>query len=227
MTVMTGAKHEEDSRTAVCGVGTAAVITAAGLSSRMNGFKQLLPVQGEPMLRHGVRTFLRAGIREIIVVTGFRAADCREALRDLPVRFVHNPEYASTQMFESACLGLRAALDRGAQAVFVCPADVPLFREETIHALLAGDGPVRIPSKNGRGGHPVLLERAAASRLLTDSGEGGMKGAIRRAGLPVTYIPVTDEGAFHDADTRGDYDEMLRTAADCSGSGKAGKEPAT
>lgn len=44
MTVMTGAKHEEDSLTAVSGVGTAAVITAAGLSSRMNGFKQLLPV---------------------------------------------------------------------------------------------------------------------------------------------------------------------------------------
>ena len=46
------------------------VILAAGQSRRMGRAKQLLPVDGEPMVRHAVRTALASGASQVVLVTG-------------------------------------------------------------------------------------------------------------------------------------------------------------
>ena len=48
-----------------------------------------------------------------------------------------------------------------------------------------------------------------ARKILTDSGEGGMQGAITRCGVDMLEIPVDDEGILHDADTPQDYKKLL------------------
>ena len=86
----------------------AAVILAAGRSSRMGEFKPLLPVPGGSMLTRELDLLACAGVRRTVVVTVHEAARIRSEC-DMPgVHFVHNPDYASTKMLDSVRLGLKA-----------------------------------------------------------------------------------------------------------------------
>ena len=72
----------------------AGVVLAAGRSSRLGRPKQLLPVQGQPLLRHTLRSILHASLDDVVVVLGHEEATVREAIADLPVRIVVNPGFA-------------------------------------------------------------------------------------------------------------------------------------
>ena len=80
---------------------TGALVAAAGLSSRMNCFKPLLPLGDSTLLRYGLRTLLTAGAFPVAVVTGREEAVIRASLDDLPVTCLYNPEYAACQMLRS------------------------------------------------------------------------------------------------------------------------------
>ena len=60
-----------------------AVVIAAGLSRRMGDFKLLLPWGGATVIGHVVGVLCAAGIDDIVVVTGFRAAEGRGRLKGL------------------------------------------------------------------------------------------------------------------------------------------------
>ena len=76
----------------------AAVILAAGLSSRMTlGPKLLLPIAGAPMICRTARNVLGVSPVEVVAVTGFHAAEVEAALGGLPIRSVHNANYRDGQ----------------------------------------------------------------------------------------------------------------------------------
>lgn len=54
------------------------------------------------------------------------------------------------------------------------------------------------------------MSAGVIDRILTDSGEGGLQGALERCGVPMTFVEVPDPGILHDADTPEDYRELLR-----------------
>ena len=74
---------------------TSGVVLAAGASTRMGTQKLLLPLGGEPLVRHAVRNVCEAGFDEVLVVVGFQHADVVAALDGLPVRHAVNPDFAS------------------------------------------------------------------------------------------------------------------------------------
>ncbi|MCG8421946.1 MAG: NTP transferase domain-containing protein, partial [Proteobacteria bacterium] len=86
-----------------------AIVLAAGRSSRMGAEnKLLLPVSGEPMVRHPVDAAFGAGLSPVVVVTGHEVEAVRAALAGKPVRFAHNPDFAT---------GLSSSLGRGIAAM--------------------------------------------------------------------------------------------------------------
>lgn len=89
----------------------AAVVLAAGMATRMGRVKQVLPINGEPMVRRAVRTCLVAGLAPVWVITGHAAAEVEAALTGMPntVRCVFNPDYAAGQA-TSLKAGVRAAV---------------------------------------------------------------------------------------------------------------------
>ena len=185
-----------------------AVVAAAGLSSRMGAFKPLLPFDGGTVIGRCVANLREAGASEIVVVTGHRGEELAEALKGSGVRFVRNPDYARTQMFDSLRLGLRA-LAPDCEVILLTPGDVPLVQPETIRALLAVNGGFVCPVCAGRQGHPVALGAAFLPALLDWSGEGGLRGAVAALGIPVSQVEVADAGMLHDLDTPEDYKELL------------------
>ena len=115
---------------------TCCVIMAAGLSSRMGRYKPLLPVSGQPAIVHLVSAMLKGGVGHCIIVTGYRADDLKDACRDLTdISFVHNPDFATTDMFASAKIGFRAVTKEYSRILFT-PADIPLIPVSVIRDLI-------------------------------------------------------------------------------------------
>ena len=65
-----------------------AVIVGAGLSSRMEAFKPLLPFEDTTIARHIVSMLKQIGADPVLMVTGYRAEELEEHLADTGIRFL-------------------------------------------------------------------------------------------------------------------------------------------
>lgn len=75
-----------------------AVIMAAGTSSRFAPLsyekpKGLIRVRGEVLIERQIRQLREAGVREIILVTGYKHEQFRYLKDQFGIRLIHNPEY--------------------------------------------------------------------------------------------------------------------------------------
>ncbi|MDR1353904.1 MAG: nucleotidyltransferase family protein [Treponema sp.] len=189
-----------------------AVIAAAGLSSRMGAFKPLLPLEGGTVIGRVIGALRGGGAEDIVVVTGRDAGLLEKALGAYNnLSFVHNADYAATDMFCSAVLGLEFMAGR-ADGVFFTPADMPFFSADTARLLAErlrrGEEHIVIPVYRGRPGHPAIMLPAAAKELIRHKNPGGLKGAIEAYGGPKCTLEVDDRGILQDLDTPEDYRKM-------------------
>ena len=164
-----------------------AIILAAGMSSRMGGFKPLMTLGDTTVIEHAVRMFRAAGIEDIHVVLGFRAPDVSVALKPLDVLTVLNASY-SEGMFSSIKVGIEN-LESDCEAFFILPADIPLVRPATVSALLADYKPNHIlyPVFRKRRGHPPLISTAFTWEILNYSGQGGLRSLSRPGAQPEAF----------------------------------------
>jgi len=112
------------------------VILAAGKGSRLNGTagdkpKCLIELGGLTLIERQLRTLRKAGVTDVVVVTGCQAERVRAACSD-PITFVENPRFAETNSLYSLWTA-RALLNDG---FVVLNCDV-LFHPALLHALLA------------------------------------------------------------------------------------------
>lgn len=188
---------------------TGAVVVAAGMSSRMGDFKPMLSIGSISVAQRVVATLKQAGAARVVVVTGYNAEELERHLASSGVVFLRNENYRTTHMFDSALIGLRYLRDKCRQVLFT-PVDIPLFTAATVDALLTSGAELACPVCGGTRGHPILMSANVIDRVLEDSGEGGLNGALSRCGVPMTLVEVDDPGILHDADTPEDYRELLR-----------------
>lgn len=195
--------------------GISAVILAAGYSRRMGNFKPLLRFGAQTLLERLVSTYRKAGIADIRVVTGHRAAAVEAALVDLPVTTVHNPIY-DTGMFSSILAGIDS-LPSTTRAFFIHPVDIPLVRPDTLSRLMTAlDDPlwaVVYPLLEDQRGHPPLIHSALATEIAAYNGCGGLRELLRRFESRAKNIPVADAGVLLDLDTPDDYQRLAARAA--------------
>ena len=195
--------EKEAPKTKLC-----AVVAAAGLSSRMGEYKPLLPFDGTTVIGRCVDNLHQAGAETVIVVTGHRAPELEAALADRGVRFVRNPDYASTQMFDSLRLGL-AALPPECSRVLLTPGDVPWVSPELIRTVAETPGAFVCPGFGGRRGHPIALDAACVPALLAAPDTDGLRGALAALGLQPVLVDTGEIGTTMDLDTPEDYRRLL------------------
>jgi len=185
----------------------AAVVLAAGASSRFGALKQLLPWQGGTLLSHVVDTALESLAGPVIVVVGNRAEECRAALGTRPVKIVTNEDWAEGQS-TSVKAGL-AAVPHTACAALFSMADQPMVTAHTINALIARYrftlAPVVWPEHAGERGNPVLFDRALFSELMLLSQDAGGRSVLKAHVADAERVPVDDAGILFDIDTPADY----------------------
>lgn len=185
----------------------AALILAAGYSSRMGDFKPLLNLGGKRAIEWAVGAFQAAGVDDIRVVTGHEGAALEAALAGTGIATVRNLDY-DTGMYSSIRAGI-ASLPAEVDACFLLPVDIPLLRPATVAALAGrhdGGTPVFYPTFRGQRGHPPLIGRALFAEIAAFNGEGGLRTVLQRH--PATAVPVADQAILLDMDTPEDYRQL-------------------
>jgi len=186
------------------------LITAAGMSKRMGEPKQLKKIGEYTFLQHILRRFSLIHPEEIVVITGYHAEETKASVKEYPVTFLHNNNFATTQMFDSVKIGLQYLKDR-CDRFFFTPVDVPLFDENKLPEELSHKEDVILPVCNGKIGHPVLIRSSCIPQLLEYQGNRGLKGALDELRKDqIYYLSGNDASGVMDADTPEDYEKLMR-----------------
>ncbi len=191
----------------------AAVVPAAGLSSRMGTFKPLLRLDNISLIEHTVKNLEIAGVDEIIVVTGFQKEAVIRALAGCRVTMVYNPDF-ELGMYSSIQKGIEN-ISPGCSGFFLLPGDCPLVKPGTIIQLISqfdikSNFKIIYPLCHGKRGHPPLISTALASEILNSAPEGGLRTLLKTKENIAINLPVSDSGILLDADTPDDYQHLLQ-----------------
>jgi molybdenum cofactor cytidylyltransferase len=209
-----------------------AVILAAGSSRRMGQPKMLLPWGKTTVIGQVTGVICAAGIAETVIVTGRMAEEVRAAsaafsevppagatLRCSPagatLRWVHNPDYAQTEMLQSLQIGLREISNNptagrpASAACLIVLGDQPQIECALVEQLLqdfwAEPCPILIPSFQQKRGHPWLVHRALWDGLLALPAEANLRSFLNQHAGEIRYLNVSSPSVLMDLDTPEDY----------------------
>ncbi len=188
----------------------AAVILAAGYSSRIGGFKPLMELGRQSLIARCAGVFRRAGIDDIVVISGHRREEVEAEAARLGLSCIHNPDF-DRGMYSSVCTA--AANLAEVDGFFMLPVDIPLIRPATIAALSAAFAgrAVVYPSFAGLRGHPPLIPAHLIPAILAHDGRGGLKALLaQQEHRDATDVKVWDQGILMDSDTPEDFAVLTR-----------------
>ena len=187
---------------------TIAVLLAGGRSRRMGRCKQALPWS-----RGGRATTVIAAAYdtvasvadEVVVTVGHHATGIIAALEGRTATVVEVDPDGS--MLDSARAGIRTALAADADRIVLHLSDHPAVLTTTVRHLLdaAEDADYVHPRRGDRGGHPVILSNAIASRILEAPLPDGLRSARDLPGFRIRAVDLDDAGVQVDLDTPEDW----------------------
>jgi molybdenum cofactor cytidylyltransferase len=191
----------------------AAVVLAAGGSSRFGQPKQLAIFQGEPLVRRVVAAAIEAECMPIVVVVGREAAQITSELAGLPVSIAVHRRW-SNGLGSSIAVGLKHALEivANVDAAILLTCDQPFVNAAILRQLIQlhlEDGKSIVASAYaGTLGIPALFDRSCFADLLRLTGDSGAKRII----LARTDVATFDfPAAAIDIDTAADYEKLNQT----------------
>ena len=187
-------------------MSVAGLLLAAGAGRRMGGPKALVELDGEPLVRRGIRLLAEGGCDPVTVVGGASAERVR-------------PRCDGASVVEAAAgaTGMAAALRAGlaaldADACVVALVDQPLVTPAAVRRLRAahaGGAVAAVATYDGRPRNPVLLDRTTWAAVAdAASGDDGARTWLRAHPDLVSEVDCTDVGAPDDLDTPQDLEAL-------------------
>jgi molybdenum cofactor cytidylyltransferase len=190
----------------------AAIVLAAGTSTRMGTAKQLLRLDDRPLLQHVLDCVRASAAKEIVLVLGFAAEEIRRGIDVQNVRVVFNESYRQG-MGTSLKAGLSAVDPQCAGALIVL-ADQPFVRPETLDLLMAehhrSKAQIVIPTYRGFRGNPVILDRSVFAEVMALDGDIGCRAIFGDHLEGIVKLPVDDAGILLDIDRQSDFEALRR-----------------
>jgi len=190
-----------------------AAILAAGASTRMGTPKQLLVLDGKPLLLRAVEAALASAAWPVVVVLGANAESIRPILARHPVLITENPAWA-----EGMAASIRAGVttlqqfSRSLDAAVIALCDQPAFSADVIAQLVmaqrATGRSIVAARYAGRNGAPALFLREHFSALTSLTGEEGARALLN--GNPAHVACVDLPALAVDLDTPEDFAAMAK-----------------
>jgi molybdenum cofactor cytidylyltransferase len=206
ITAMDDSQQSKDQRPKAKDQSVAAILLAAGLSRRMGAFKPLLPFGRTTVIEACINYLTAGGAETIVVVVGHNAEQIRQHLKNTSILFALNPD-PSSDMAESIRCGVQM-LPASASATLVALVDHPAIPPEVVKVLIdewRSNAKLIIPTWQGRGGHPVLVDLRWRHELETLDVAAGLKSFFQCHADAVRRVPVGSEYIARDIDTWDDY----------------------
>ena len=195
----------------------AAIIVAAGRSSRFEGGNKLLaPFEGRSLVHHAVAAVAASPVDDIVLVTAADGGEIVETAGAGRWRSVVN-QRAADGLSSSIQAGL-AVIDTEADGALIVLADMPRLTSGVITKLCAafsgsgGKAVVFPQTADGQQGNPVLWPRSLFPELMALTGDTGAKSVLAR--YPDRHKPVLcdDDAVQFDIDTAADIRRAIPRA---------------
>jgi len=183
----------------------AAILLAAGKSSRMGGpNKMLAEIEGRPMVARVAQRLLSSHARPIVAVLGNLADQVDAAIGKLPVERVRNADFAD---------GLSTSLKRGLAALpadidgaLVCLGDMPMVTGRDLDRLIGAFNPLEgrsivVPVRHGKRGNPILWASRFFPEMAALSGDVGARALIAEHAELVAEVEMDTDAVLVDIDT--------------------------
>jgi len=187
----------------------AAILLAAGGSTRLGQPKQLLPYCDRSLLRYVAETAQASAVGEVFAVLGFEAERMNSELRGLNVRSIVNPQWEEG-VGSSIHAGV-SSLSTSIDATLLLLCDQPLITTELLNTVISThemSGKAIVACEyGGTIGVPALFARSFFSDLLRLQGDRGAKQLILQHADELATVPFP--GGIVDIDTAADYDRFL------------------
>ena len=184
----------------------AAILLAAGQSRRMGAFKPFLPFGDKTVIESCLDYLQQGGVETIVVVVGHRADEGREKLTGRSLIFAINPD-PDSEMGASIAAGVRA-LPETSKATLIALVDHPAVPATVVSTLFEHwqqGSRLVVPTWNGRGGHPVLVDLSFKPELLNLDAGGGLRSLFDTHQTAVARVPIDSPFIARDMDTWDDY----------------------
>jgi CTP:molybdopterin cytidylyltransferase MocA len=190
----------------------AGIVLAAGSSQRMGTPKQLLPLQGRPLLEHVVAAACGSRLERVVVILGADHELIRQRVGWGRARVMVNPDHTSG-MSSSLRTGI-AALDSDVESAVVILGDQPGISSELVNRILDVNAgcfrPAAALSVRGLLQPPVVLRRELWAEVTALSGDTGARGFLRaHPELVAPLVVDTDLEHLADIDTPDDWRRYL------------------
>lgn len=187
----------------------AAVIMAAGLSTRMGQPKILMPWGDKPtMIEHIIQQLHAARLDAINVVVGHEARQVKDAIAPYGVNAVYNRSFKSGEMLSSLKVGLRALPDHIAAAMLVL-GDQPQLQPKVLYQLLntyaENTDQIIVPSYQMRRGHPIIIGRRHWGDIFNLPRNESPRTFMNAHADHIRYVNVDSDSILRDVDTPQDY----------------------
>ena len=182
----------------------AAIVLAAGKSSRMGETNKLLAkINEKPLVRISVESVLNSKVDSVTVVTGHMAEDISKTLSGLNINILKNESYKAG-LSTSLAMGIQS-LPTDVDAVLIVLADMPFIETHLIDKILNAYNPalgdfIIVPTAEGKRGNPVLWSRRYFNELCQIEGDIGARALIESNSESVLEVEL-GESARLDVDT--------------------------
>ena len=192
------------------GTHVIAIVPAAGRSGRMGTLKQLLPVDGLPMVMHVVEALRAGGAGEVIVVA---SPALKEAIVDPPrdVRVVVNGD-PETDMIDSIRIALDAAEGAGADGFLICPCDAVGIATADVRrctdAFTETPDHIVVATHNQKRGHPMLFPASLATSVRSPECDDGLNHLARNRPQLLRTVECDSPGTVANVNTPADYQKL-------------------
>ncbi len=176
--------------------------------------KLLLPFNNKPAVAAIVETIVEAGVKDIVVVTGYEAGSVKDALKNYKVQFAHNTRY-NEGMTSSIQQGVIAAKGNGymiclSDMLMVTAAEYRLLEDAFEERIQVDAACICMPQYKNEKGNPVIFSAFYRELILQNQEPEGCKNVVQLNNEHLYMVAMNTPHILQDFDYPDDYDRLLR-----------------
>ncbi|MCH2673895.1 MAG: nucleotidyltransferase family protein [Dehalococcoidia bacterium] len=190
----------------------AALILAAGKSTRMGTTKSLLMWHGDFLVNYQINSLIKSGCKEIYLVIGHNGERIRSKVSNSKVKIINNPDYDSGKS-SSIIKGIKS-LDIGIENLIIVGVDQPRpiwFYKKIIKFHNKYSSVISSPINNKKRGHPLIFRKSFFNEILKISNyKNGLKDLFRRNDDLVKTFEINSEWTHLDLNDKESFERSLK-----------------
>ena len=188
-----------------------AILTAAGLSSRMKEYKPLLKWQQTTLIEYQIMSLFDGGVDEVLVVVGYNYQLIKPYIENTKATVVFNNRFDNGRT-TSIIEGLKF-VSNDTNSIMILGVDQPrnsVIINQLLDKHSSSDYLITYPSFDGRGGHPIIFSSILREELmLISETSSGIRLITEKYKEKINKVEMQEPLVRLDLNTSNEYSEAF------------------